>query len=99
MLSLYRCLDATTMTWKDITCTNPQRSPMKKNACGMVPFKDNGEDYLFVFGGAGLLCSANQPEATYIPWKEDPNYGWTNEMHVYDLKTGMNKKEKIVYFH
>ena len=60
---------------------------MKKNACGMVGFKDGGRDYLFVCGGAGMLCSANDPEATYIPWKENPNFGWTNETHVFELDT------------
>lgn len=90
-LVIGRCLDSTTLEWSDIHCTNPHRSPMKKNACGMVSFKDGGHDYLFICGGAGMLCSANEPDAIYIPYKENPDYGWTNEAHVFDLSSGSNR--------
>ena len=76
------------MEWKDIPSKNPNKSPMKKNACGMVSFKDGGQNYMFIYGGAGMLCSANEPEAIYIPWKENPNFGWTNESHIFELSTG-----------
>ncbi len=79
-----------TMEWKDVPSSNPYKSPMKKNACGMVSFKDDGQDYLFVCGGAGMLCSANVPDAIYIPWKENPDFGWTNESHIFELSTGNN---------
>lgn len=71
---------------------------MKKNACGMVSFKDEGQDYLFVCGGAGMLCSANEPEAIYVPFKENPDYGWTNEAHIFDLSTGLVDDHHCTYF-
>lgn len=86
---LSRCLDTLTMKWTDLPSANPQKSPMKKNACGMVSFKDEGRDYLFVCGGIGMLASANEPEAIYIPRKDDPNYGWTNESHIFELSNSM----------
>lgn len=60
---------------------------MKKNACGIANFSEGDKEYLFVFGGVGMLCSANQPEAIYIPWKENPDFGWTNESHLFSLDT------------
>ena len=92
-----RCLETASLEWKDVPCTNPQRSPMKKNACGMVAFKDGVDDYLFICGGAGMMCSANEPEAIYIPWKENPDYGWTNEMHAFSLKTGNSSIHSSIY--
>lgn len=70
---------------------------MRKNACSMVAFSQEEEDFLFVFGGAGMLCSANQPEAIYIPWNESPDYGWTNESHIFSLKTGTYQKFLCTY--
>lgn len=70
---------------------------MKKNACGMISFHEESNDFLFVFGGAGMLCSANQPEAIYIPWKENPDFGWTNEAHIFSMKTGTLSYLKQVY--
>ena len=84
-------LDTLSYQWIPVKCINPTKAPMKKNACGIAAFQSEGEDYLFVFGGAGMLCTANQPEAVYIPWKENPDYGWTNEAHVFNLKTGILK--------
>ena len=81
-------LDTETMTWHDVKTANPQRAPMKKNSCGMVAFKEGEDDILFVCNGAGLLCSAAQAEALYIPWKDNPDYGWTNEMHLFSIQEG-----------
>ena len=88
----FSCLDTATLQWKEVHVANPPKSPMRKNACGMVAFSQGEEDFLFVFGGTGMLCSANQPEAIYIPWNENPDYGWTNESHIFSLKTGTYQK-------
>ena len=69
---------------------------MCKSRSGMFHFKINGEGYLCVFGGAGLLCSANHNEATYIPWRENPDWGWTNEVHIFALNTGMHSQSKLL---
>ena len=61
---------------------------MKKNSCGMVSFKDGEEDLLFICNGAGLLCTAGQEESLYIPWKDNPDYGWTNEVHLFSINEG-----------
>lgn len=61
------------------------KTPMKKSRCGMFHFEVDGNSYLCVFGGTGLLCSANQSQATYIPWRENPDWGWTNEIHFFEL--------------
>lgn len=79
-------LDTQSMTWNEVAQSNQYRAPMKKNSCGMVAFKEDGEDFLFICNGAGLLCSAGQEEAAYIPWKENPDYGWTNEQHIFSIK-------------
>ena len=81
-------LDTQTMSWHEVKVDNPNRAPMKKNSCGMVAFKDGEEDLLFVCNGAGLLCTAAQAEALYIPWKENPDYGWSNEIHLFSLNDG-----------
>ena len=81
------CLDTTTLQWTNIPPSNPYQSPMKKSSSGMVAFRDESKDYLFVFGGVGMLCSANQSEAIYIPWKENPDNGWTNEAHIFSPET------------
>lgn len=79
--------ETTTHTWTNVPIANPYQSPMKKSSSGMVAFRDEAEDYLFVFGGVGMLCSANQSEAIYIPWKENPDNGWTNESHIFSLQS------------
>ena len=85
------CLDSLTNVWREVVPKNPGRTPMKKTRCGMFGFSLNSEDYLCVVGGTGLLCSANLTEATYIPWKENPDWGWTNEQHFYALRNGINE--------
>ncbi|XP_019859167.1 PREDICTED: uncharacterized protein LOC109587365 [Amphimedon queenslandica] len=82
------CLDTLTNVWREVVPKNPGKTPMKKTRCGMFGFSLNSEDYLCILGGTGLLCSANLTEATYIPWKENPDWGWTNELHFYALRNG-----------
>ena len=82
------CLDTTNRVWRMLEPHKISKGPMKKSRCGMVGFTENGKEYICVFGGTGLLNSANQPHATYIPWKENPNWGWTNEFHTFSFETG-----------
>ena len=83
------CLDTINHVWRLVEPSNPSRAPMRKSRCGMVSFSENGQNLLFVFGGTGLLGSANQEKATYIPWKKNPDWGWTNEVHIFNFATGL----------
>jgi serine/threonine protein kinase len=81
-------LNTSLFQWRSVPSVNDHCSPMRKSSCGMVTFIDDGDlDYLFIFGGIGMLCSANQPEAIYIPCKDKPDFGWTNECNIFSLKT------------
>ena len=90
------CLDTLTNVWNPVVPQNPAKGPMRKSRSGMDHFKIDREDYLCVFGGTGLLCSANHTEATYIPWRENPDWGWTNEVHYFALNNGMCLHNKLL---
>ena len=89
------CLDIVNNTWRPLEPHNPTKGPMKKSRCGIVGFIDDGKHYLCVFGGTGHLNTANQSTATYIPWRENPNCGWTNEVHIFDFDSGKIKLRSI----
>ena len=83
------CFNFVTNSWKEIVPqSHAKKSPMKKSRCGMFHFKNDDGNYLCVFGGTGSLNSANHPNATYIPWRDNPDWGWTNEIHFFDLRNG-----------
>ena len=82
------CLDTVNSTWRLVDPRNPTKGPMKKSRCGVVGFIESGKSYLCVFGGTGHLSTASNSNATYIPWKENPNWGWTNETHILDFESG-----------
>ena len=87
--TLYR-LNTLTMKWKNMSpSTSSNDGPMKKAQCAMVGFHWRNEDYLFIFGGYGLLPSNHQPQSTYIPKRGKPEYGWTNECHIFCIQTGI----------
>lgn len=84
-------LNTITMKWKDATPPFNQSSedgPMKKAQCGMVHFKWNNEDLLLIIGGYGLLPPRHQPQATYLPKRGNPEYGWSNECHLFNVEQG-----------
>ena len=83
-------LSTVTMKWRDATpsFSESEDSPMKKAQCGMVHLEWKGEDHLLVAGGYGLLPVHHLPNATYVPKRGNPEYGWTNEAHLFNIKTG-----------
>ena len=82
-------LSIITMRWRDITPTSyTHTGPMKKAQCGMAAFRFKNEDCLFVVGGYGLLPPNHQPQATYQPKRAKPEYGWTNEVHLFSMQSG-----------
>ncbi len=70
-------IDTTGFDLTIINPKNPDDGPMKKNRCGMVPYKKS----LLIFGGYGPAPTHPQPGASY----QD---GHTNELHLLDLVEG-----------
>lgn len=89
--SLHR-LSTVTMKWKDLTpdvnCCYAESGPMKKAQCGMVGFRVKNEDFLLVFGGYGVLPDNQPTEVTYVSKRGKPDYGWTNEAHIFTIQSG-----------
>ena len=61
------------------------KSPMAKCGAGMVAFGDK----LAVFGGYGIPHGPTQPESFIKDTRFTDGVGWTNELHIYNLKDGM----------
>lgn len=89
-------LNTVTMRWKEMNRSSPLVAPMKKAQCGMVAFRCNGKDYLLVTGGYGVLPPPPH-DSTYVPKRGKPEYGWTNEAHVFDFSDGMLSKVCATY--
>lgn len=92
-------LSTVTMKWKDLTpIANVEDGPMKKAQCGMVGYQWHSEDFLFIFGGYGILPIRHQPQAMYVPKRGKPEYGWTNEVHIFSLQSGKYNVIKVCRF-
>ena len=78
--SLYR-LNTRSGKWKELSGTGP----MEKVDCSMVATSEK----LVLFGGYGFSSGPPQPGAKFVRSKKTPDgRGWTNELHVFDLKEG-----------
>ena len=78
-------LSTSSLQWNLLGPTTTEgRGPMRKGHCGMVAFRDEEEDFLFVVGGMGPSPSSCQPGAEY---EEEPPFTRTNEQHMFSLKT------------
>ena len=72
-------LSTSSLQWRVLAPTAMEsRGPMKKSLCGMVAFKDEEEDFLFVVGGYGPTPSSHHSGAQY-------QYNRTNEQHMFSL--------------
>ena len=83
--ALHRLKNA--LQWIELCPQNKSpEAPMAKCGAGMVAFGDN----LAVFGGYGIPHGPIQPGSSFI---RDTRFtvgrGWTNELHIYNLKDGM----------
>ena len=80
-------LDLDTLIWKELKpLSPPENTPTAKMGSAMVSIDNR---YLIVYGGYGVpaATSAAGQGVEYVP---DPGKGvWTNELHCFDLKTGM----------
>ena len=72
-------LDTRTWTWKQLSGTGP----MRKSWCGMVAY----DSKLVLFGGCGPSSGPTQPGAEFIK-RSDCNYGWTNELQIFNIQEG-----------
>ena len=78
-------LDLDTLTWKELEPTSPPgNTPMAKMGAAMVSVDNR---YLILYGGYGVP-SVPGVECVSDPEKRD-KLVWTNELHCFDLKTGM----------
>ena len=74
-------LDTQSWTWSELT----KSGPMSKTSCGMIAF----DKKLLVFGGYGIPSAPTQPGAKFIKNSNSSDgRGWTNELHLFDLKEG-----------
>ena len=78
--SLYR-LDTRSGKWKELSGTGP----MEKVDCSIVATSEK----LVLFGGYGISSGPSQPGAKFVRSKNSLGRGWTNELHVFDLKEGI----------
>uniref|UniRef100_A0A1X7UC33 Kelch domain-containing protein n=1 Tax=Amphimedon queenslandica TaxID=400682 RepID=A0A1X7UC33_AMPQE len=82
-----------TFNWKELSpTTSRSHGPRTKRYCDMIAIKVNGEDYLVVIGGAGLLPNSapKQPGAQYSSEELFSGYHRCNEIHFYKLSTGQS---------
>lgn len=83
-------LDTKTLIWKNLTSNvDPNLSPMKKRAAGLVRF---GRDKLALIGGYGIRKEPQTDSKSSFFFNKtqgDEDYGWTNEFHTFDIRTGI----------
>ena len=94
-------LNTLTLNWSEIICTTPDNVhvPMRKSGCGMISFKNNGEDKLFLSGGIGYtpVTSYRQREAQYFPFPNQPKVSYTNEIHLMCISSSPGITSLILY--
>jgi hypothetical protein len=72
---------------------NASISPMKKDACGMAHFTTkSGEHILIVMCGYANTDHSTDAKSKFESDKNSENgvSGWTNEIHLFDIATGMS---------
>ena len=80
-------LNTMTLHWVELSPTKSELggAPMRKNRCGMVPFKDE-EDILYVIAGHGPTPVYHQPGAQYKAVDTNlPIKCICNEQHMFSL--------------
>ena len=84
------------MVWRKLEERFLQDGPMRKAGCRMVQFNDT----LVLFGGYGLPRAAIQPGSIFIKSQRfSDGSGWTNEVHLFDVKKGMYMCECVCSMH
>ena len=84
--SLHR-LDTTTFEWRKMQPLNQADGPMRTIGSRMVPFL---QDKLAVLGGCGIPTGPTQPGAIFTKdTRYTDGWGWSNELHVFNITEGM----------
>ena len=74
-------LDTQSWTWSELA----KSGSMRKTGCRMIAF----DRKLLLFGGYGYPSRSTHPGAKFIKdSKSSSGRGWTNELHLFDLKEG-----------
>lgn len=80
----FSSLDVTTFQWTEL----PRGDAMKKSRCTILPWQARG--CLVVFGGVGVRIGPIQEGADFKRLSTSKSgHGFTNEMHVFNLKEGL----------
>ena len=84
-------LNTVTLEWRELQSKNPADQPMPKSSHGMVTYHDEtvGVTSLAVLAGYGKPTAPIQPGSTFIRNTNDTGWGWTNELHLFNLTNGM----------
>ena len=79
-------LQTRTLEWQEIAQCNPAGGPLPKSACGVVAY----EQQLAVIGGfCRTPTGPLQSGAEFIKSPTYPEYGYTNEFHLFNIKEGV----------
>ena len=85
-------LNTVTLEWRELQSKNPADQPMPKSGHGMVTYHEEavGVTSLAVLAGyAKPTTLATQPGSTFIQNTKHTGWGWTNELHLFNLTNGM----------
>ena len=85
------CLNCVTLEWTQVHSLTPGNQPMPKSGCGMVTYHEeaDGVTSLAVFAGFGKLINPAQLGSTFVQNTKYTGFGWTNELHLFNLTNGM----------
>ena len=74
-------LDTRSLMWSQLSSDGP----MKKYRCRMITYGCK----ILLFGGHGVPSGPIQPGAEFVKdTSQSDGSGWTNEVHIFDLKEG-----------
>ena len=84
-------LNTVTLEWRELQSKNPADQPMPKSGHGMVTYHEEtvGVTSVAVFAGYGKPTTPIQSGSTFIQDTKRTGWGWTNELHLFNLTNGM----------
>ena len=84
-------LNTLTLEWKELQSKNPADQPMPKYAHGMVTYHEETVSVtsLAVLAGYAKPTTPTQSGSTFIQNTNRTGWGWTNELHLFNLTNGM----------
>ena len=84
-------LNTVTLEWRELQLKNPADQPMPKCGHGIVTYHEEtvGVTSVAVLAGYGKPTTPIQSGSTFIQNTNRTGWGWTNELHLFDLTNGM----------